>query len=170
MRLRAIACAALLSALAGCAGTPPARQEVSQARIEAMLSRIRAAAARDQSAISVVPLRAPGVTVLQQQARSAVIRGDLEGAAAKLAQALAQTPDSPPLLQARAELDLRRRQWRAAEASALDSWKKGPRVGALCARNWQTVIEVRRLQGDAAGADTAGKWLKRCHVEKVHRY
>lgn len=138
--------------------------------VNAMLQRIHAAAAKDQSAILVAPLRSPGVVILQQQAASAMIKGDMDTAAAKLQQALQLEPDSPPLLQAQAELALHQHHWQRAEEKAMDSWKHGPQVGAGCASNWQTVIEVRRLTDDAAGADSAGKFLQRCHAEGVHRY
>ncbi len=155
--------------LAACAATPrtPA---ASRVEVDAMLSRIHAAAASDQSAITVTPLHAPGVQVLQQQARSAVIKGDLAAAADTLAQALKLEPNSPPLLQAQAELALRRHAWQEAEQKAIDAWKHGPRTGPGCASNWQTVIEVRTLENDPAAADTARKWLKTCHAEAVHRY
>ena len=154
--------------LAACAtSTSPQTNRIS---VDAMLSRIHQAAARDQSAIHVVPLRAPGVQVLQQQAASATIKGDLDTAEDRLKQALQLEPGSPPLLQAQAELALREHRWKHAEQKAIASWKRGPRVGPLCARNWQTVIEVRHLQDDAPGVSTAAKWLKRCHAEGVHRY
>ncbi|MGA7297780.1 MAG: hypothetical protein WBW92_09765, partial [Rhodanobacteraceae bacterium] len=88
--------------LAACAtSTSPQTNRIS---VDAMLSRIHQAAARDQSAIHVVPLRAPGVQVLQQQAASATIKGDLDTAEDRLKQALQLEPGSPPLLQAQAEL------------------------------------------------------------------
>lgn len=167
--LRGVACALLAGLLSACA-TAPHTPSASRADVTAMLQRIHQAAAQDQSAITVVPLRAPGVQVLQQQARSAVIKGDLDTAADKLDQALRLEPDSPPLLQAQAELALRRHQWQQAEQKAIDAWEHGPRSGPLCASNWQTVLEVRTLEDDAAGAETARKWLKTCHAEGVHRY
>lgn len=159
-----------MAALLGACASGPQPLKASPANVDVMLTRIHQAAARDQSAIQVVPLRAPGVQVLQQQAAGATIRGDLDTAADSLQQALRLEPGSPPLLQAQAELALRQHSWKQAELKAMESWKHGPRIGPLCASNWQTVIEVRTLEEDAAGADTAGKWLKRCHAEGVHRY
>lgn len=156
--------------LLGSCASGSQQTKTGRANVDAMLTRIHQAAARDQSAIKVVPLRAPGVMVLQQQADSATIKGDLDTASDKLQQALRLEPGSPPLLQAQAELALRQHRWKQAERKALDSWKRGPKVGPLCASNWQTVIEVRTLEDDATGAETASKWLKRCHAEGVHRY
>ncbi|HET8897461.1 MAG TPA: tetratricopeptide repeat protein [Rhodanobacteraceae bacterium] len=155
--------------LAGCAGAPSARAP-DDPDVARMLAAVQAAGAREQSAIEVTPLVDPGVTLLRQQARSAVITGDYDGAAAKLAQALKQHPDSPEIIQQQAELALQRGDWLVAEQRAYRSWQLGPRLGPLCAKNWQTILEMRRLKEDAAGVATARKWIATCHVEGVHRY
>ena len=58
-------------------------------------------------------------------------------------------------------------QGRYAEAEGLarKSYDLGPRVGSLCARNWQTVVELREAAGDAAGADSARAQLASCAVK-----
>lgn len=52
-------------------------------------------------------------------------------------------PDSPDLLQDRAEVAVRLKNFSDAEKLARQSWSLGPKLGTLCARNWQTMVEVR---------------------------
>ncbi len=135
-----------------------------------MVAAIRAAGAREQSVISVNPLRDPGVTALLDAARQDERVGQYAAAAAKLDQALRLSPDSPDLLQDRAEVAVRLRDFATAEKLAHQSWSLGPRLGPLCARNWQTIVEMRLQAGDPAGAVTAGKWVQTCHKPGIPRY
>ena len=64
-------------------------------------------------------------------------------AAAKLDQAIKLNPESPDLLQDRAEMAIRLKDYAAAEQLAHQSWSLGPKLGPLCARNWQTIVEMR---------------------------
>jgi hypothetical protein len=45
----------------------------------------------------------------------------------------------------------------------------GPKVGSLCARNWQTVVEARIVFKDAATEAQAKLRLKECRVARPVR-
>ncbi|RDD80090.1 tetratricopeptide repeat protein [Dyella tabacisoli] len=135
-----------------------------------IIAAIRMAGDKEKSAISVNPLRDPGVAALQDVAVTDERNGRYDDAIAKLDQALKISPDSPDLLQDRAELAIRAKDYAAAEKLARRSWELGPRLGPLCARNWQTIVEMRQQANDDAGAASARKWVQQCHVEGVPRY
>ena len=135
-----------------------------------MIGAIHAAGDREKSVIDVNPLRDPGVTLLQDEASNDEQAGHYADAAAKLDQALKLSPDSPDLLQDRAEIAIRLKDFATAERLAHQSWSLGPKLGPLCARNWQTIVEMRLQAGDEAGADTARKWVQQCHKAGVPRY
>ena len=137
---------------------------------EQMLASIHAAGDKEKSAIDVNPLREPGVANLQDAAAGDMRTGQYDAAAAKLDQAIKLSPNSPDLLQDRAELAIRLKDYANAEKLAQRSWELGPRLGPLCARNWQTIAELRERAGDDAGAANAAKSLQQCHVEGVQRY
>ncbi|WP_266183924.1 tetratricopeptide repeat protein [Dyella humicola] len=137
---------------------------------EQMLASIHAAGDKEKSAIDVNPLREPGVATLQDAAAGDMRTGQYDAAAVKLDQALKLSPNSPDLLQDRAELAIRLKDYANAEKLAQRSWELGPRLGPLCARNWQTIAELRERAGDDTGAQTATKSLQQCHVEGVQRY
>lgn len=165
-------CGALLAAmlLAGCvtpAPPPPPRPLVP---VRDMVAAIRAAGDREASVIAVNPLGEPGVTALQDAARADADAGRYADAAAKLDQALQLSPDAPGLLQDRAEIAIQLKDFSAAEKLAHRSWSLGPKLGPLCARNWQTVVELRLRAGDQAGAATAEKWVGECHKAAIPRY
>ena len=88
---------------------------------------------------------------LLDHARADEDAGHWHAAATALDQALTLDPHAPDVLQDRAEVAVALAQWAQAETLAQRSWELGPRVGALCARNWQTVLEMRRLTGTGAG-------------------
>jgi predicted Zn-dependent protease len=131
---------------------------------------IRAAGEREKSVIAVNPLRDPGIAALQDAAKRDEQAGKFADAAATLDQALKLSPDSPDLLQERAEVAVRLKDFSAAEKLAHRSWSLGPRLGPLCARNWQTVVEARLQARDQEGADTARKWVAQCHKPGIPRY
>lgn len=135
-----------------------------------MIGAIRAAGEREKSVIDVSPLRDPGVTVLLDAAQHDEQAGRYADAAAKLDQAIKLSPESPDLLQDRAELAVRLKDYATAERLAHQSWSLGPKLGPLCARNWQTIVEMRLQAGDEAGADTARKWVLQCHKAGIPRY
>ncbi|HEX7338407.1 MAG TPA: tetratricopeptide repeat protein [Rhodanobacteraceae bacterium] len=138
---------------------PRAAQPPSAARLVAS---IQAAGAKADSSLHVAPLRDPAVTRLLQRAHYQESLGKFARAAATVDDALKVTPDSPALLQDRAELAIRLGQYAQAEQLARRSYALGPKTGGLCARNWQTVAEMRRIAGDAAGAKAAHQALAHC--------
>ena len=101
---------------------------------------------------------------LLDQARADEIAGHWHAAATELDQALALDPHAPDVLQDRVEVAVALAQWAQAETLAQRSWALGPKVGGLCARNWQTVLEMRRLTGDAVGVVQARAALAACKV------
>lgn len=155
--------------LTGCFSTPPQPQPPVRPNYD-LVAAIRAAGAHEKSVIDVAPLRDPGVTALQDAARADERGGRYAEASAKLDQAIRMSPDSPDLLQDRAELAVRQRDYARAEQLARQSWSLGPQLGPLCARNWQTVVEMRLQAGDQAGAGAARKGVQACHKEGVPRY
>lgn len=161
------------SLLAGCSlfeRTPAPAAGPTVAPDHDMIGAIRAAGDREKSVIDVNPLRDPGVTALQDAARNDEQAGRYADAAAKLDQAIRLSPDSPDLLQDRAEIAVRLKDYATAERLAHQSWSLGPKLGPLCARNWQTVVEMRLQAGDEPGADTARKWVGQCHKAGISRY
>ena len=131
---------------------------------------IRAAGAQDDSVIDVKPLRDPAVDALMTQADRDEQGGNYAAAAAALDQALRISPDAPDLLQDRAEVAIRLKNFTLAEKLAHESWSLGPRLGPLCARNWQTIVETRLQANDKVGATTARKWVQQCRKAGVPRY
>ena len=135
-----------------------------------MVAAIRAAGDREKSVIDVNPLRDAGVAGLQDAAQRDEQARRYPDAAAKLDQAIKLSPESPDLLQDRAEIAIRMKDYPMAERLAHQSWSLGPKLGPLCARNWQTVVEIRLQQNDQAGAATARKWVQQCHKPAQPRY
>ncbi|OZB59769.1 MAG: hypothetical protein B7X39_12915 [Lysobacterales bacterium 14-68-21] len=167
-RLLPVAAAALL---AGCmADNPPAPPAPPLPSPQAMVNAIRAAGASERSVIDVSPLREPGVASLQDAAQADERTGNYRGAATMLDQALRLSPESPDLLQDRAELAVRLQDFPEAEKLAQKSWSLGPKLGPLCARNWQTVVEIRLHARDTAGAASARQQLQACHKPGINRF
>ena len=135
-----------------------------------LVAAIRAAGAADNSIIDVQPLRDPAVAALIDAAHQDEQTGKYAAAASELDQALKITPDSPDLLQDRAEIAVRLKDFPGAEKLAHQSWSLGPKLGPLCARNWQTIVETRLQAQDKVGAQTARKWVKECHKAGIPRY
>ena len=162
----------LLGALAGCSLFVTTPEPAPPAPVPSydLVAAIRAAGAREHSVISVNALRSPGVTALQEAAARDEQERRYTAAASELDQAIKLSPRSPDLLQDRAEIAVRLKDFSMAERLAHQSWSLGPKLGPLCARNWQTVVEMRLQARDAAGAATARKWLKTCHKADVPRY
>ena len=159
--------------LGGCAlfATPPPPTPARAPRPNYdLVASIRAAGEREKSIIDVTPLRDPAVTILQEGARADERAGRYPDAAAELDQALKLSPESPDLLQDRAEIAVRLRNFPMAEKLAHQSWSLGPKLGPLCARNWQTVVEMRLQADDSAGAASARKWVQTCHKAGINRY
>jgi len=176
-KLRLLSMALLAAAgLAGCAwfaerppAPPPAPPQPPVPSYDLVAS-IRAAGAREQSVIAVNGVMDPGIAGFKDAAARADGEGHYDQAAALLDQALKLSPDSPDLLQDRAEIAIRQRDFAKAEALARKSWSLGPKLGSLCARNWQTIVEIRLQQRDLAGATAARKSVQECHKPGVTRY
>ncbi len=153
-------CAACAALLVGC-GQPagPSRDAVRSGDIVAA---IRAAGQQDDSSIHVTPLRSPEVERLSAQARREDNAGRYQAAADTLDKALKLASDAPDLLQDRAEVAIRLGHYEQAEQLARKSWSEGAKLGALCARNWKTVLEMRRIAQDDAGVEQAREAMGKC--------
>jgi len=169
LRLLIPASAALLGGCALFTAAPSAPKPSPRPSYDLVAS-IRAAGDREKSIIDVTPLRDPAVTALDTGAQADERAGHYPAAAAKLDQALKLSPESPDLLQDRAEIAVRMRDFSRAETLAHQSWSLGPKLGPLCARNWQTVVEMRLQANDGAGAASARKWVQTCHKAGINRY
>jgi tetratricopeptide (TPR) repeat protein len=145
---------------------PPVRPTHSNAQ---MVASIRAAGDGDDSVINVHPLRDPGVASLLDVAQGDERVGKYDAAVATLDQALKLSPNAPDLLQERAEAAVYLSDYATAERLANQSWTLGPKFGPLCARNWQTIVEMRTQANDEAGAATARKWVQQCHKAGIKR-
>jgi len=157
--------------LAACSPPVPPRPAAPPGPSNAqMVASIRAAGDKEQSVINVHPLADPGTATLSDAARGDEQAGRYADAAAKLDQALKLAPGAPELLQERAEAAIYLGDYATAERLARQSWSLGPKLGPLCVRNWQTVVELRRRAGDAAGAATARQQVAACHEAGVPRY
>ena len=168
-RLLMPACVMLLGGCALFTTSPPPTARPARPNYD-LVAAIRAAGNREKSIIDVSPLRDPAVTALQDGAQADERAGRYPDAAAKLDQALKLSPESPDLLQDRAEAAVYLGDYATAERLARQSWSLGPKLGPLCARNWQTVVELRLHAGDAAGAATARQQLATCHKPDVSRF
>jgi tetratricopeptide (TPR) repeat protein len=157
--------------LAACSTPGPVESPKRPALAPAgMVAAIHAAGEREQSVIAVQPLADPGISAWRQAAQADIQAGRYDAAAALLDQALKRSPDSPELLQDRAEVAVYQRNYALAQKLARQSWALGPKLGPLCARNWETIAQLRQEAADAAGAATAQKWVAKCHVQGVNRF
>jgi hypothetical protein len=159
----------LASVLAGCAADGSNRT-APPAPARDWLAQIRAEAAKVPSAVDVVPLADPAVDDLRRRAAKAEAEQRYEDAETDLRAALVVREGDPALWQSLAEIAVVRRQWPQAEAAAQKSWELGPRVGALCVRNWFTVFATRIERGDATGAATARAKVQTCVVAEPTRF
>jgi len=179
--------ALLIATLAGCTQpAPPAKgaaktdQQVQpqapgtpvDANTAAVIASIRAAGtqADSSSSVEVKPLRDPAVEGLLKQARDFEAQQQIPSALDAVGKALKIAPNAPDILQYEAELQVLAHDWNQAGALAQKSWELGPKVGALCARNMQTLVHVREAQGDAAGAAKAKQQLSGCKVPAPARF
>ncbi|RUL76855.1 tetratricopeptide repeat protein [Dyella choica] len=134
-----------------------------------MVDEIRAAGERDKSVINVHPLVDPGIVALQDAARQDERSGQYQAAATKLDMALKRSPEAPDVLQDRAEVAIYMGDFQLAEKLAHQSWALGSKQGPLCARNWQTIVEIRLQVHDQTGAASASKWVGECRETGVQR-
>lgn len=129
----------------------------------AMVVAIRAAGAADKSVVQVQPLRDPAVDGYVDDARADESAGKYPDALAKLDAALKLSPEAPDILQLRAEIEILMRNYPAADADARHSFALGPKVGGLCASNWQTVFEIAQANNDQAALAAARVAREACH-------
>ena len=159
----ALAASAFAVLLAGCSHPPlppPATDRVSPT---AMVEAIRAANVSDKSVVQVAPLRDPAVDGYLDGARADENAGKYQDALGKIDAALKLSPDAPDILQYRAEIEILLRDYPAADADARKSFELGPKVGGLCASNWQTVLEIAQAKHDEAGVAFARHGREQCH-------
>lgn len=143
--------------------SPPGKSNI------AMVDEIRAAGERDKSVINVHPLIDPGIATLQDAAKQDERNGNYQAAAAKLDMAIKRNPDAPDVLQDRAEVAIYMGDFQLAEKLAHQSWTLGSKQGPLCARNWQTIVEIRQHSNDETGAASASKWVGECREPGIQR-
>lgn len=164
-----IAGAASLLALAAC-GSAPAPQAPAPAKVDRdYIMEIRAAGYSSTSAVEVQPLRDPAVDGFLKQAADLETQHKYADATAAVDRALKLAPDAPEILQLKAELLMPQGKFADAEALARKSYEVGPKLGALCARNWQTVVETRRIANDTASVDSAKGQLAACRIAPRQR-
>ena len=130
-----------------------------------LVAEVRAVGTEANDALDVQPLRDPQIEDLRATATRHENAREFDQADAALQSALTITPGDPELLQHRAEIALHREQFQQAEQLANESFERGPKLGALCRRNWATIRVAREMIGNAEGATTAGDETGRCTVE-----
>jgi len=166
-RLRAAIAIAMLSGIAACSPNAPQAAGNLRADVPApreMLAQVRAAGVSNATELQVTPLRDPRVEDLRAHATTSETQSDYAAAAQAIAQALAIVPDDPELDQQAAEYALYQQDWEHAAAFAQQSYDRGPKVGALCRRNWTTLRFVRLVHGDAIGVQAATQQVATCTV------
>lgn len=130
-----------------------------------LVAEVRAAGADADDALEVQPLRDPQIEDLRASATRAESAGRHAEADAFLQKALTLTPDDPELLQWRAELLLAQAYYDEAAILANRSYERGPKLGALCRRNWTTIQLAREMRQQGDEAATAAQQAIRCTVE-----
>jgi tetratricopeptide (TPR) repeat protein len=135
---------------------PPAQRD--------WVAEIRRAAAAVDSAVEVTPLVDPAIGDLRLRAQQHEDAGAYDDAVAALKQAMMLRPEDPSLWQWQAELSLQRRAWADAERQAERSYNLGPKLGALCVRNWLTMHAARVERGTLDTATQARQSAAACRV------
>ncbi|MFT3789728.1 MAG: tetratricopeptide repeat protein [Rudaea sp.] len=165
----AVAAGALLSACSQ--PSPPAKAAAKPDRDPAAaVAAIRAAGSQLESAVEVKPLRDPAVDGLIKQARDLEAQAQPAPALDAVRRAEKIAGPAPDILQFEAELLIESREWREAGEVAQRAYDSGPKVGAICARNQQTLVEARSALGDAAGAEQARAQVVACKLAAPARY
>jgi hypothetical protein len=149
--------------------TPKKAANVNVLTPESMVAQVRSAGLQGTD-LTVAPLRDPQVEDLRATATQAEARKDIVSAQAAIDLALKISVMDPDLLQWQAELFLLKKNWAQAESFAQSSYDKGPRLGALCRRNWKTLSFARRAKNDVAGAQRAEQQIVQCTVAPPPRY
>ncbi len=169
--LRPTALLTLTFLLAACSSTSPTGRVSARPDVDrtAVVQAIRASGDDADSALQVTPLRDPAVEGYLRQAAEAERERRYDDAFAAIARARKLAPDAPDLIQFEAEIEFLRGNVVQAEKLAYESWKKGPQLGALCARNWQTSVEARRIFNDPGYEATAAAKRDACKVKRPVR-
>jgi len=107
---------------------------------------------------------------LEKAAQADEQAGRYPDADAKLVQALKLAPEAPELIQDRAEVAVRQQDFPLAEKLARQSFEMGPKSGSLCARNWQTIYEMRMQANDQTQAMAARAEVGKCHIAGPNRF
>lgn len=162
--------ATLLLGACSRAATPPVEVQRPDRDPNAAVTAIRAAGAKLESSVEVKPLRDPAVDGLLRQAHDLEMQGQPAQALEVLRRAEKIAATAPDIIQYEAELLIEIRDWKQAEIAARRSFELGPKVGALCARNQQTLVETRRMAADAAGAEQARQQVAACNVPAPARF
>jgi len=136
---------------------------------ESMVAQVRSAGLQGND-LTVAPLRDPQVEDLRNAATQAEARKDIVAAQAAIDLALKISVMDPDLLQWQAELFLLKKNWAQAESFAQLSYNNGPKLGALCRRNWKTLSFARGSRNDAAGMQRADQQIAKCTVLPQPRY
>ena len=134
------------------------------------ITNIRAAGNQFDSSVEVHPLRDPAVDGLLDQSRKLEAQQQAAQALDPVAHALKIAPNSPDILQYQAELFVETGDWKRAVDSAQKSYDLGPKVGALCARNLQTLIEGGNAMNDVSAVTVAKQKLSGCRVPAPNRF
>lgn len=159
--------AAMAALLTACASQEPAPVTDRGIDVDEV---VRAPAEQDGTGLQVYPLQNAGVQDLAAQARQAEQAGEYERAAAILERALRLKPKDPELLQHMAEVQLQQKHYEQALNFASRSYDVGPRVGALCSRNWRAIAAARAQLNDRTGAREAELRSQECAREKPESY
>ncbi|HET7563216.1 MAG TPA: tetratricopeptide repeat protein [Rhodanobacteraceae bacterium] len=164
MRHWNICAAGAIALLASACSHPPLPASAgSRHSPTAMVVAIRAAGTTDKSVVQVAPLRDPAVDGYLDQAHADENAGRYREALDRIDAALKLSPGAPDILQFRAEVEVLLREFPAADADARRSFALGPKVGGLCASNWQTVLEIAESANDQAGVAVARAQRDACH-------
>jgi tetratricopeptide (TPR) repeat protein len=156
--------------LAACSQPPAPQKAVVKPDTSNAITNIRAAGNQFDSSVEVHPLRDPAVDGLLDQARKLEAQQQATQALQPVAHALQIAPNSPDILQYQAELFVETGDWKHAVESAQRSYDLGPKVGALCARNLQTLVEGDNAVGDQAAVVAAKQKMSGCRVPAPNRF
>jgi len=168
--MRFVIVTVLFLSMTACGPTAPKKTGTATSLTpESMVAQIRSAGLLGND-LTVAPLRDPQVEDLRNAATQAEARKDLVAAQAAIDLALKISTMDPDLLQWQAELFLLKKNWAQAETSAMLSYEKGPKLGALCRRNWKTLSFARTAKRDIAGAQHADQQIVKCTVTPPPRY
>jgi hypothetical protein len=170
--LRNCAIACVVATLAACATSAPQPPPAPPVNVEAMVAQVRfaAGAPEPREELAIQPLRDPVVEDLRARAKQAETEHRYADAVVALDRALVEVDDDPSLLQDRAEAALLVRDFDGAEKFAERGYAVGAQVGPLCRRHWATILAVRKLHDDTAGAAAAEQSLAACKVTAPPRY